>query len=71
MAGALVSADQTLAGGAVDNRHCSLVQFLCLGFVTRFDSVNNLFHRGTEIRTLAGVELTMIFRLAGAFSGLS
>lgn len=70
MTGTLIGANQAFAGRFINNRYRSLEHFFGLGLVTSLNGVKHLLHGGAEIGALAGVKLTMGFRLAGALSGL-
>ncbi len=46
--GALVGADQALAGSTVDDRHGSLVQSFSFFLVAGINGVDNFLYRGAE-----------------------
>ena len=71
MAGSLVFMDQALADGSVDNRNRFLVGGLGSVRITGGNRFNDIFDMSTQRGALAGIALTAVFRLMGAFTRLS
>jgi hypothetical protein len=71
MAGSLVSMDQALADRFVDNRNSFMVGGLGSFRITGGNCFNDIFELSAQRGALAGIALTAVFRLMGAFTRLS
>jgi hypothetical protein len=71
VAGSLVFMDQTLADRFVNHRNGFLVSGSGSFGVTGGDRFSNVFNMSAQRRALAGIALTAVFRLMGAFTRLS
>ena len=71
MAGSLVFMDQTLADRFIDNRNSFPVGGLGSFRITGSNRFNDILDMSTQRGALAGIALTAVFRLMGAFTRLS
>ena len=71
MAGSLVFMDQTLADRFIDNRNSFSVGGLGSFRITGSNCFNDILDMSTQRGALAGIALTAVFRLMGAFTSLS
>jgi hypothetical protein len=70
MTGSLVLVNQSLTDRLVNNRNGLLVGGLGSFCITGVNRFNNVLDIGAQGRTLGGVTLAAVFRLAGALTGL-
>jgi hypothetical protein len=71
MTGGLVFMDQALADRSVDHRNSFLVGGLGSFRITGGNRFNDILDMSTQRGALAGIALTAVFRLMGAFASLS
>ncbi len=70
MTGGLVFMDMTLIGCAVDNRHGLLVGVFSQALVATLDGFDHILDVGAHMGALAGIVLTVFFRLTSTFASL-
>ena len=63
----LVLGHVTLRNGTIDGGNRSLVGFFSSGLVTGSNGLDDAADGRADVRTLAGIETAMFFRLTGPF----